>query len=415
MNPHISKVTKYAPDIYKTIENIVITRGKGVFVYDKSNNKYMDCIAGYSALNQGHCHPKLIQAAKSQLESLTLTSRAYHNNKMGDFSEKLCKTFNYERVLLTNTGVEAGESAIKIARAWGYKYKKVPENEAISVFFNGNFWGRSLSACSSSDDPSCYENFGPYMPNFHLLDYSNIHQLHTFLIKYPTTVSVMLEPIQGEGGIRLPDPNYLYQVRELCTRHNVLMITDEVQTGLGRTGKLLASHHYKNVKPDMVCLGKALSGGMYPISAVLADSKIMDALTLGTHGSTFGGNPLACAIGTEALNIIEDEKLSERSEKMGKLFRDRMREIMKAQYETKQSTNKTTNKILKIKAIRGKGLLNAIEFHKKKDADQFIANLTENHVLAKTTRETVVRITPPLTITKTEMSMLLNTIEKSIQ
>ena len=239
MSHHIAKTQKYASNNYKTIAKTMV-RGKGIYVYDESNQRYIDCIAGYSALNQGHCHPNIIKAAKNQMNKLTLTSRAYHNNKMGDFCEKLAKTFRYDKVLLMNGGVESGEAAIKIARKWGYEKKGVPENEAQNVFFNNNFWGRSLAACSSSNDPSCYKNFGPFVPNFNLLDYNNIKQLHNFLDKNPHTVSVMLEPIQGEGGIIIPHDNYLRDVRQLCDEYNVLMIADEVQTGLGRTGKMLA-------------------------------------------------------------------------------------------------------------------------------------------------------------------------------
>lgn len=390
------KLEKYLSNNYDTIGKIMI-RGKGIYVFDKYDNKYIDCISGYSALNQGHCHPNIIRAAEKQMKKLTLTSRAYHNNVMPEYSEKLCKTFNYDKVLLMNGGVESGESAIKIARAWGYKYKNIPENSAINVFFNNNFWGRSLAACSSSNDPSCYNNFGPYVPNFKLLDYNNINQLHEFLEKNANVVSIMLEPIQGEGGIIIPHDNYLKNVKELCNYYNVLMIADEVQTGLGRTGKMLACEH-QNVKPDILCLGKALSGGFYPISAVLSNQKIMSVLTPGTHGSTFGGNPLASAIGIEALNVIQKNKLPENAEKMGEIFR---------------TTIKNLNNVF-IKDVRGKGLLNGIEFYTKEHADLFVFRLLKENVLTKTTRETVVRITPPLVITSYEMDILLSKIDKAL-
>ena len=390
------KLEKYLSNNYDTIGKIMI-RGKGIYVFDKYDNKYIDCISGYSALNQGHCHPNIIKAAEKQMKKLTLTSRAYHNNVMPEYSEKLCKTFNYDKVLLMNGGVESGESAIKIARAWGYKYKNIPENSAINVFFNNNFWGRSLAACSSSNDPSCYNNFGPYVPNFKLLDYNNINQLHEFLEKNANVVSIMLEPIQGEGGIIIPHDNYLKNVKELCNYYNVLMIADEVQTGLGRTGKMLACEH-QNVKPDILCLGKALSGGFYPISAVLSNQKIMSVLTPGTHGSTFGGNPLASAIGIEALNVIQKNKLPENAEKMGEIFR---------------TTIKNLNNVF-IKDVRGKGLLNGIEFYTKEHADLFVFRLLKENVLTKTTRETVVRITPPLVITSYEMDILLSKIDKAL-
>ena len=390
------KLEKYISNNYNTINKIMI-RGKGIYVFDKYDNKYIDCISGYSALNQGHCHPNIVKAAEKQMKKLTLTSRAYHNNVMPEYSEKLCKTFNYDKVLLMNGGVESGESAIKIARAWGYNNKNIPENSAINVFFNNNFWGRSLAACSSSDDPSCYNNFGPYMPNFKLLDYNNINQLNEFLSKNPNVVSVMLEPIQGEGGIIIPDKNYLREVKELCHYYNVLMIADEVQTGLGRTGKMLACEH-EDVKPDILCLGKALSGGFYPISAVLSSQKIMSVLKPGTNGSTFGGNPLASAIGIEALNVIQKNKLPENAEKMGEIFR---------------TTIKNLNNVF-IKDVRGKGLLNGIEFYTKEHADLFVFRLLKENVLTKTTRETVVRITPPLVITSYEMNILLSKIDKAL-
>ena len=395
MSHHIAKTQKYASNNYKTIAKTMV-RGKGIYVYDESNQRYIDCIAGYSALNQGHCHPNIIKAAKNQMNKLTLTSRAYHNNKMGDFCEKLAKTFRYDKVLLMNGGVESGEAAIKIARKWGYEKKGVPENEAQNVFFNNNFWGRSLAACSSSNDPSCYKNFGPFVPNFNLLDYNNIKQLHNFLDKNPHTVSVMLEPIQGEGGIIIPHNNYLRDVRQLCDEYNVLMIADEVQTGLGRTGKMLACDHY-NVRPDILCLGKALSGGFYPISAVLSNERIMSVLTPGTHGSTFGGNPLASAIGIEAMNVIQKQKLARNAEKMGRFFREHL-------IANTASTH--------VKSIHGLGLLNAIDFYSQEKADEFVEKLIDNYIFTKTTRETTVRITPPLVISHKEMTILVNRIKK---
>ena len=395
------KVIKYSPKIYKSIENIVINRGKGIYLYDKNNNKYIDCIAGYSSLNQGHCHPVLVKTLIKQSKKLTLTSRVINNNNMGDYCEFLCNTFNYEQVLLTNTGVESCESAIKIARAWGYKYKKIPKNKAINVFFSNNFWGRSLAACSSSDDPLCYENYGPFMPNFKIIEYNNIDKLNYFLINNQNVVSLMLEPIQGEGGINIPDKNYLYKVRDLCKKYNVLMICDEIQTGLGRTGKMLAIDYYENLKPDIVCLGKALSGGMYPISAVLSSKKIMSSLKLGSHGSTYGGNPLASEIGITALQIIKNEKLIENSYNMGEIFR----KILKYNLEN-------YNFII---GIRGMGLLNAIEFSSKKYADAFVKGLINEKVLTKSTRNKIVRITPPLTISKKELVILINRIVKVIE
>lgn len=394
---YIQKEFKFASNNYKSIARVMI-RGKGIYVYDETNTAYMDCISGYSALNQGHCHPQLVKEMKKQVELLTLTSRAYHNNKLGLFSQKLCETFDYEKVLLMNGGVEAGESATKIARAWGYTKKGIPENQAINVFFNNNFWGRSIAACSSSNDPYCYKNFGPYTQGFHLLNYNNIKQLEHFLKYNPNTVSVMLEPIQGEGGIVIPESGYLNKVKELCNKYNVLMIVDEIQTGLGRTGKMLACD-YENVKPDLLCLGKALSGGFYPISAVLSNEEVMSVLTPGTHGSTYGGNPMASALGIKALDIIEKENLINNSHEMGTYFR---KNLKKDDYEI-------------VKDIRGKGLLNGIEFYNAKDAEDFVELLLEERILTKITRERVVRITPPLTINKKQIYNLINKIKISLE
>ena len=393
---HVYKELKYACNNYKTIARTMV-RGKGIYVYDKYNTAYMDCIAGYSAINQGHCHPEIIKAATKQMRDLTLTSRAYHNNRLGSYSELLCKKFGYDKVLLMNGGVESGESATKIARAWGYKRKNVPYNQAINVFFTNNFWGRSLAACSSSNDPSCYNNFGPYMPGFVILEYNNSDQLRRFLQIFPNTVSVMLEPIQGEGGIKIPDRQFMQDVRLLCNKHNVLMIADEVQTGLYRTGTLTACEHFQ-VKPDILCLGKALSGGFYPISAVLADDHIMDVITPGTHGSTFGGNPLACAIGMKALRVLEKQNMGENAQIMGEYFREKIKALEHPC----------------VVDVRGKGLLNGIEFTRKEYADDFVNLLLDEYVLAKTTRDTVVRITPPLVIKKREMKLLVDRITRAL-
>ena len=391
---HLKKEFKYASNNYKSIEKVMI-RGKGIYVYDNKNTAYMDCISGYSALNQGHCDPRLVKTIRKQAGLLSLTSRAYCNDKLGLYSEKLCKTFDYDKVLLMNGGVESGESATKIARAWGYKKKGIPKNEAINVYFNNNFWGRSLAACSSSNDESCYENYGPYLNGVKLLDYNNIEQLEDYLKKTPNVVSVMLEPIQGEGGIIIPEAGYLRKVSRLCRNYNVLMIADEVQTGLGRTGKMLACD-YEKVKPDILCLGKALSGGYYPISAILSNKEVMSVLEPGTHGSTYGGNPLACEIGMTALDIIIKDELSENSRKMGIYFR----EVLK---------NLKRNGLIE---TRGKGLLNGLEFESKTYADKFVELMLKEKILTKSTRDNIVRITPPLIINKNQMNILLKTILK---
>lgn len=387
------KEQKFVCNNYNTIPRVMV-RGKGIYVFDKNSSSYIDCISGYSALNQGHCHNRLINVVHKQIQNLTLTSRAYHNDKLGIYSEKLCKLFKYDKVLLMNGGVESGESAIKIARSWGYKNKKIPKYNAVNIFFKNNFWGRSLAACSSSDDPSCYTNFGPFNNGMQIIEYNNIKELKKCLERNPNIVSVMLEPIQGEGGIIIPSAGYLHKVRELCTQYNVLMIADEVQTGLGRTGKLLACD-YEKVRPDILCLGKSLSGGFYPISAVLCDNHIMDVITPGVHGSTYGGNPLACAIGIEALNIIKDENLIKNSYLNGNIFRN---VIKSYDYDF-------------IK-VRGRGLLNGIEFENKKMADKFVSELLNNRVLVKSTRDNIIRITPPLVISQKQMTYLLGKIIK---
>lgn len=273
----------------------------------------MDFLAAYSAVNQGHCHPRIVKALKDQAETLTLTSRAFHNDQFAAYAEYITNLFGYDKVLPMNTGVEAGETAVKLARKWAYHNKGIPKNEARVIFAKSNFWGRTLAAVSSSSDPSSFEGYGPFMPGFHLVPYNDLAALEEEL-KHPFTCAFMVEPIQGEAGVVVPDANYLKEVRRLCTKHNVLMIADEVQTGLGRTGKMLCVDH-DGVKPDIVCLGKALSGGVMPVSAVLADDEVMLNIKPGQHGSTYGGNPLACRVAVESLQVIIDEKLAENAEK----------------------------------------------------------------------------------------------------
>lgn len=402
MNRFIRKELVYGAKNYKPLD-VCIKNGKGIYVRDVNSKLYMDFISGYSALNQGHCHPRLVNVIKEQSKKLTLTSRAMYNNVLGDFMEKVCKTFNYSKMLPMNTGVEGGETAIKIARKWGYLKKGVEPNKAINLFCNNNFWGRTLAAASSSSDPDCYNEFGPFMRGFKLVDYNDIDKLEKTFKKYPNIVSFMLEPIQGEAGIIIPDDDYLVNVRKLCTKYNVLMIADEVQTGLGRTGKMLACDYsktseYIKMKPDILILGKALSGGFLPVSAVLSKDKIMEVITPGTHGSTYGGNPLASAIGIEAINIIEDEELVENSYKQGNYFRKSINDL---QFPS-------------IKECRGKGLLNAIEFHNEKDADKFVNNLISNGILAKSTHRNTIRLSPPLIINQEEMDKALHLIKLSL-
>tara|TARA_B100000085_G_scaffold265787_1_gene273845 strand:+ start:111 stop:1343 length:1233 start_codon:yes stop_codon:yes gene_type:complete len=396
MNKIIKKELRYGAKNYLS-KKVCITKGSGIYLTDVNNKQYLDFISAYSAVNQGHCHPKLIEAATRQMSELTLTSRALYNNKLGDFMEKMCQTFKYEKVLPMNTGVEGGETAIKISRKWGYEVKHV--DSAINLFCENNFWGRTLAAVSSSTDKSCYENFGPYMNGFHFVKYNCIESLEDTFMKYPNIVSFMLEPIQGEAGIIIPDAGYLTKVRELCDKYNVLMIADEVQTGMGRTGKMLCCDH-ENVQPDILILGKALSGGMMPISAVLANHDIMDVITPGTHGSTFGGNPLAAAIGIEAIDITLREELSENANVLGEYFLNNLKEF--------------TKDIDFVVDVRGKGLMNAIELNSELVANDLIAVLKNNGLLAKTTHENIVRLAPPLIITKNEINQSLDIIKKSI-
>ena len=397
MNRFIHKELKYAANNYNVLR-VCIKRGKGIYLIDVNNKTYLDFISAYSAVNQGHCHPRLIKVMNEQSRKLTLTSRALPNNVMGSFAETLCKTFNYDKALPMNTGVEGGESAIKLARMWGYKKKGVPPNQAVNLFCNNNFWGRTLAASSTSDDPLCYNNVGPFMNGFDNIRFNSILSLKQKLEQDPNIVSIMLEPIQGEAGIIIPDDGYLRKVKELCSEHNVLMIADEVQTGLGRTGKMLACD-YENVQPDILILGKALSGGMMPISAVLANDNIMEVMTPGTHGSTFGGNPLASAIGMEAIQIIKDENLVENSYQMGELFRDTV-------------NNFDVDFLFE---CRGKGLLNAIEFDNKVVASRVSRYLQQNGLLAKTTHDNILRLAPPLTINKREMEHAIDIIHRCLK
>ena len=396
LNKFIKKELLYGANNYKPL-NVIIKQGKGIYLTDINNKKYMDFLSGYSAVNQGHCHPKIIDVLKKQSQTLTLTSRAFYNNKLGELCEYLCNTFNYEKFIPMNTGVEAGETAIKIARKWGYEKKNITPNKAVNLFCNNNFWGRTIAALSSSSDNTCYTNFGPYTNGFELIEYNNLEILEKKFINNPNIVSFMLEPIQGEGGIIIPNKDYIKNVYKLCKKYNVLMIFDEVQTGLGRTGKLLACD-YNNIRPDMLILGKSLSGGVYPISGVLTRSEIMDVLTPGTHGSTYGGNPLACAISMEAVNIIFEEDLINNSYKMGKYFRDELNKL----------------KLKNVTDIRGKGLLNAIEFNNNKNASKGLENLKNNGLLTNITKNKILRLTPPLIINKNQINIALEVIEKSL-
>ena len=333
-----------------------------------------------------------------QSSQLTLCSSAFHNENLIHFFKYMHDTFGYDKCLPMNTGVEGGETAIKLARLWGYKHKKIPENQATIVMANNNFWGRTITACSSSTNPMCSTSFGPYTPGFEYVDYNDINQLKEAFDRNPNIAAYMVEPIQGEAGILVPDDTYLQDVRDLCTQHDVLLICDEVQTGIGRTGKMLASDLW-DVRPDIVILGKALSGGMMPISAVLCDDHIMEWMEPGMHGSTFGGNPLASKIAVEAIEIVKDEQLMENAEYMGEIFREFM--------ETYEGQ--------KIKEVRGKGLLNAVELYTKEDAERFVVLCQEKGLLCKITHGTSVRMCPPLVITPTQMKDSLEIIDEVLQ
>lgn len=381
---------------------VVLNKGKGVYVWDVEGKQYLDFLSAYSAVNQGHCHPEIINALVNQAQTLTLTSRAFHNNLLGEYEQYITHYFGFDKVLPMNTGVEGGETAIKLARRWGYTVKGVAENAAEVVFVENNFWGRTLAAVSSSNDPSSYKNFGPFMPGFSLIPYNNLQALEDKFKSSKNIVAFMFEPIQGEAGVVIPDEGYIAGVRELCTKYNVLMIADEVQTGLCRTGKMLACD-YENVKPDILILGKALSGGTLPVSAVLSSNEVMLTIKPGEHGSTYGGNPLACAVAMASLKVLKDENLAENAFFMGNLFRQRL--------------NQLTQKIPLITEVRGKGLLNAIvikPFGNGKTAWDVCLALKENGLLAKQTHGDIIRFAPPLVINEAQIKEACAIIEKTL-
>lgn len=380
----------------------VLERGEGIYLWDVEGKKYLDFLSAYSAVNQGHCHPRIINALVNQAGKLTLTSRAFHNNLLGEYEKYITNFFGYDKVLPMNTGVEGGETAIKLARRWGYDVKGIADNQAHILFAEGNFWGRTMAAISSSNDPSSYDRFGPFMPGFSLIPYNDLNALQAALEANPNIAAFMFEPIQGEAGVVVPDEGYLRGVRELCTRYNVLMIADEVQTGLCRTGKMLACD-YENVKPDLLILGKALSGGTMPVSAVLGNDEVMLTIKPGEHGSTYGGNPLACAVAIEALQVLLDEQLAENAEAMGKIFRERM-ELLRA-----KSPLVTT--------VRGRGLLNAIvikPFGNGKTAYDVCKILKTQGLLAKQTHGDIIRFAPPLVINEEQIHEACDIIEKVV-
>lgn len=368
---------------------VVLAKGKGCKVWDTTGKEYIDFLSAYSAVNQGHCHPAILEAFYKQAQTLTLTSRAFYNNQLGLAEEKMAKLFGYDKVLLMNTGVEAGESAIKLCRRWGYRIKGIPENQAKIIVAEGNFWGRTLAAISSSTDPSSFSGFGPFLPGFIKIPYNDLDALEAAL-QDPLVAGFMIEPIQGEAGVIIPSDGYLSKAFELCRLHHTLFIADEIQTGLGRTGKLLACDH-ENIKPDILLLGKALSGGFMPISAVLANDEIMLTIKPGEHGSTYGGNPLAAAVSMAALDVLENELLAENANIRGK-------QLLRYLTELKEKSPI-------IRAVRGKGLLCAIEIEAEENSDlawNICLQLMENGLLAKPTHGNKIRLAPPLVISEKE-------------
>jgi ornithine--oxo-acid transaminase len=390
---YITLTEKYSARNYHPLP-VVLTRGKGAWVWDVEGRKYLDMLSAYSALNQGHCHPHIARAAINQVRRLTLTSRAFHNDRMGLFLKKLCTMTGYKKALPMNSGAEAVETAIKVARKWGYLRKKIARNKAEIIVCKNNFHGRTTTIVGFSSEAQYREGFGGFTPGFKIIPYNNVRALEKAITK--NTVGFLFEPIQGEGGVVVPDSGYLKACAKICKRKNVLMIDDEIQTGLGRTGKLFACQ-YEKIRPDIVIVGKALSGGFYPVSAILCDNRIMDVLHPGDHGSTFGGNPLASVIGIAALDVIEKEKLPQRAFRLGTWFMGELKRI----------------KSPIIKEVRGRGLLIGVLLKKK--ARPYCEQLMKEGILAKETHEMVVRFAPPLVITKKELQWALPRIAKVLK
>jgi ornithine--oxo-acid transaminase len=392
---------KYGAHNYHPLP-VVLEKGEGVYLWDVEGKKYFDFLSAYSAVNQGHCHPKIISALIDQSKKLTLTSRAFHNNVLGQYEKFITDFFDYDKVLTMNTGVEGGETAIKLARKWGYEVKKIPKDYAKIIFVEGNFWGRTLGAISSSTDPSSTNGFGPFMPGYEIIPYNNLDSLREAL-KDPNVAAFMVEPIQGEAGVVVPDENYLRNAYEMCKDSNVLFIADEVQTGIGRTGKMICCEH-DGFKPDILILGKALSGGVFPVSAILASDEVMLTIKPGEHGSTFGGNPVACEVAMAALKVIRDEKLSENAHKMGVIFRDKIQTYI--------------NNSNIVERIRGKGLLNAIVIKDDENSDiawNICLKMAEKGLLAKPTHGNIIRFAPPLIINEDQLNNCIEIIISSLK
>jgi ornithine--oxo-acid transaminase len=395
---YIEREEKFGAHNYHPLP-VVLDRGEGIFVWDVEGNRYFDFLSAYSAVNQGHCHPKIVNALIAQAKKLCLTSRAFHNSSLGEYEEYITGYFGYDKVLPMNTGVEGDETALKLCRKWAYLKKGVPGGKAKIIVCENNFHGRTITIVSISTDPDAKKDYGPYTPGFVTIPYNDTGALENEL-QDPDVAGFLVEPIQGEAGVFVPDPGYLAKVAQLCKKHNVLFIADEVQTGIGRTGRMLACDH-EDVKPDILILGKALSGGVFPVSAVLADDDIMLTIKPGEHGSTFGGNPVAARVAIAALEVVREEKLAENAEKLGRIFRD---ELGKVESEM-------------IELVRGKGLLNAIVIKPKdgKTAMDVCMKMKENGVLAKPTHGHIIRFAPPLVINEQQLREAIGLIAKSIK
>ncbi|KQW98878.1 ornithine--oxo-acid transaminase [Flavobacterium sp. Root420] len=397
----IEKENKYGAHNYHPLP-VVLERGEGVYVWDVDGKKYYDFLSAYSAVNQGHCHPKIVQAMVDQAQKLTLTSRAFYNDKLGDYEEYVTKYFGFDKVLPMNTGAEAVETALKVCRKWAYEVKGIPENQAQVIVCENNFHGRTTTIISFSNDETARKNFGPFTDGFIKIEYDNLEALEKALNSSKNIAGFLVEPIQGEAGVYVPTEGYLAKAKALCEKHNVLFIADEVQTGIARTGKLLAVHH-ENVQPDILILGKAISGGVYPVSAVLCNDEIMNVIKPGQHGSTFGGNPVAAAVAIAALEVIKEEKLAENAERLGIILRKGLNEIAER------------NNLITL--VRGKGLLNAIVINCGEDSDlawEICLRFRDNGLLAKPTHGNKIRLAPPLVMTETQIQECLEIIEKSL-
>ncbi|MDY0100121.1 MAG: ornithine--oxo-acid transaminase [Bacteroidales bacterium] len=395
---YISREDKYGAHNYHPLP-VVLERGEGPFVWDVEGKRYFDFLSAYSAVNQGHCHPKIVKALTDQAQILTLTSRAFYNSVLGEYEEFVTRYFGYDKVLPMNSGAEADETALKLCRKWAYKKKGIKQDKAKIIACEGNFHGRTITIISISTDPDARNDYGPFTPGFEIIPYNNISALEKAL-KDPNVAGFLVEPIQGEAGVFVPDEGYLKKAYDLCKSKNVLFIADEVQTGIGRTGKLLACDH-ENVRPDILILGKALSGGVLPVSAVLADDEIMLTIKPGEHGSTFGGNPLACKVGIAALNVIKEEKLAENADHLGKIFRNEFSSI----------------KSEMIEIVRGKGLLNAVVIKPKngKTAWDVCLAMKELGVIAKPTHEHIIRFAPPLVINEDQLIEAMDLIKQAFK